>query len=65
MADREELIKQFSDVTGVAEDRAKFFLEAANGELQVSGKSRAGITKGIVICDAIVRITWCFDVILF
>lgn len=42
MADREELIKQFSDVTGVAEDRAKFFLEAANGELQVSGKSRAG-----------------------
>ncbi|KXJ75261.1 hypothetical protein RP20_CCG012059 [Aedes albopictus] len=36
MADREELIKQFSDVTGVAEDRAKFFLEAANGELQVA-----------------------------
>lgn len=36
MADREELIKQFSDVTGVAEDRAKFYLEAANGELQVA-----------------------------
>ncbi|XP_062543587.1 NSFL1 cofactor p47 [Armigeres subalbatus] len=36
MSEREELIKQFSDVTGVAEDRAKFYLEAANGELQVA-----------------------------
>lgn len=35
MADK-DLIKQFSDVTGVAEDRAKFYLEAANGELQVA-----------------------------
>ncbi|XP_065073981.1 NSFL1 cofactor p47 [Ochlerotatus camptorhynchus] len=36
MSDREELVKQFSDVTGVSEDRAKFYLEAANGELQVA-----------------------------
>lgn len=36
MADREELVKQFSDVTGATEDRAKFYLEAANGELQVA-----------------------------
>lgn len=36
MSEREDLVKQFSDVTGVAEDRAKFYLEAANGELQVA-----------------------------
>lgn len=44
MSDREELVKQFSDVTGVSEDRAKFYLEAANGELQVS-LLRVAITK--------------------
>lgn len=36
MSGREELVKQFSDVTGVSEDRAKFYLDAANGELQVA-----------------------------
>ncbi|XP_058463850.1 NSFL1 cofactor p47 [Malaya genurostris] len=36
MSNNEDLIKKFSDVTGVSEDRAKFYLEAANGELQVA-----------------------------
>ncbi|XP_058831871.1 NSFL1 cofactor p47 [Topomyia yanbarensis] len=36
MSNNEELAKKFSDVTGVSEDRAKFYLEAANGELQVA-----------------------------
>lgn len=35
MSDNEELVKKFADVTGVSEDRAKFYLDAANGELQV------------------------------
>lgn len=33
--DQEEMVTQFSDVTGVAADRAKFYLEAANWTLQV------------------------------
>lgn len=36
MSDNEELVKKFADVTGVSEDRAKFYLDAANGELQVA-----------------------------
>lgn len=33
--DQEEMVTQFSDVTGIAADRAKFYLEAANWTLQV------------------------------
>lgn len=36
MSDNEEQVKKFADVTGVSEDRAKFYLDAANGELQVA-----------------------------
>lgn len=38
MADneREEMINQFTDVTGVTTDRARFYLEAANWTLQAS-----------------------------
>lgn len=36
MAEREEQIKQFCEVTGEPEDRAKFFLEASGWNLQVS-----------------------------
>lgn len=36
MSDNEELVKKFADVTGVSEERAKFYLDAANGELQVA-----------------------------
>ncbi|XP_055624536.1 NSFL1 cofactor p47 [Toxorhynchites rutilus septentrionalis] len=36
MSNNEEQIKKFADVTGVSEDRAKFYLDAANGELQVA-----------------------------
>lgn len=56
MSDREELVKQFSDVTGVSEDRAKFYLEAANGELQVS-LLRVAITKESL---SFKNITWNF-----
>lgn len=56
MSDREELVKQFSDVTGVSEDRAKFYLEAANGELQVALSSfyegdNEGDRPGPVVLD--------------
>ncbi|XP_053685562.1 NSFL1 cofactor p47 [Sabethes cyaneus] len=36
MSSNEDLVKKFADVTGVSEDRAKFYLEAANQELQVA-----------------------------
>lgn len=35
MADNEALIAQFMDVTGVQRDRAEFFLNAANFQLDV------------------------------
>ena len=35
-AGREEQIKQFCELTGEAEDRAKFFLEASGWDVQVS-----------------------------
>lgn len=34
-ADQDEMIVQFSDVTGVRADRARFYLESANWTLQV------------------------------
>lgn len=34
-AGRDELISQFSDITGTTADRATFYLEAANWTLQV------------------------------
>lgn len=36
MAGREEQIKQFCELTGQPEDRARFFLEASGWNLQVS-----------------------------
>lgn len=33
--DQQEMVSQFSDVTGVPADRAKFYLESANWTLQV------------------------------
>ena len=36
MAEREEQIKQFCEITGQTEDRAKFFLEASDWDLQAS-----------------------------
>ena len=36
MAEQEEQIKQFCEVTGESEDRAKFFLEASGWNLQVN-----------------------------
>lgn len=36
MSNNEDLVKKFADVTGVSEERAKFYLEAANQELQVA-----------------------------
>lgn len=36
MSDNEELVRKFIAVTEVSEDRAKFYLDAANGELQVA-----------------------------
>jgi len=35
MSDHNELITKFTDVTGVTEDRAKFYLESSNYGLQV------------------------------
>ena len=35
-AGREEQIKQFCELTGETEDRAKFFLEASGWDVQVS-----------------------------
>jgi len=35
--DNQELLKQFRDVTGESEERAKFFLEASGWNLQVGG----------------------------
>lgn len=37
-ADQDEMIVQFSDVTGVRADRARFYLESANWTLQVHRK---------------------------
>lgn len=36
MAEKEEMISQFKDVTGVSTERAEFFLESANWTLQVN-----------------------------
>ena len=36
MAGREEQIERFCEITGETEDRAKFFLEASDWNLQVS-----------------------------
>lgn len=33
---RDEILSEFTAVTGVAEDRAKFYLESANWNLQVN-----------------------------
>lgn len=39
-ADQDEMIVQFSDVTGVRADRARFYLESANWTLQVYRKRK-------------------------
>jgi UBX domain-containing protein 1 len=36
MADRDELLSQFTDVTGTDADRAKFYLESSAWQLEVS-----------------------------
>uniref|UniRef100_U5EYU9 Putative nsfl1 cofactor p47 n=1 Tax=Corethrella appendiculata TaxID=1370023 RepID=U5EYU9_9DIPT len=36
MADHEQVVKEFCDITGLPEDRAKFYLESANFELQLA-----------------------------
>ena len=36
MADRDELLSQFTDVTGVDAARAKFYLESSAWQLEVS-----------------------------
>jgi hypothetical protein len=36
MADRDELLSQFRDVTGIDEERAKFYLESSAWRLEVS-----------------------------
>ena len=36
MSDNEALITQFMDVTGVARERAEFYLESSNFQLQVN-----------------------------
>lgn len=36
MSSNEELISQFVDITGVARERAEFYLESANFQLPVS-----------------------------
>ena len=35
-SNRDEILSDFTAVTGVAEDRAKFYLESANWNLQVT-----------------------------
>jgi hypothetical protein len=35
MADRDELLSQFTDVTGVDAERAKFYLESSAWQLEV------------------------------
>jgi len=35
MADRDELLSQFTDVTGIDAERAKFYLESAAWQLEV------------------------------
>lgn len=35
MADNEALIDQFMDVTGVSRERAEFYVQAANSQLDV------------------------------
>jgi UBA-like domain len=37
MSDNEALITQFMDVTGVTRERAEFYLESSNYQLQVNG----------------------------
>lgn len=34
--EEEELIKHFVDVTGVSEERAKFYIESSNSNLEVN-----------------------------
>jgi UBX domain-containing protein 1 len=36
MADRDELLSQFKDVTGIDTERAKFYLESSAWRLEVS-----------------------------
>jgi UBX domain-containing protein 1 len=36
MADRDELLSQFTDVTGIDAERAKFYLESSAWQLEVS-----------------------------
>uniref|UniRef100_A0A8B9MU93 NSFL1 cofactor p47 n=1 Tax=Accipiter nisus TaxID=211598 RepID=A0A8B9MU93_9AVES len=36
MADREEALREFVAVTGVEEERARFFLESAGWDLQIA-----------------------------
>lgn len=35
MADKEALINQFMEITGVNKDRAEFFINASNSQLEV------------------------------
>lgn len=40
MADREEALREFVAVTGAEEERARFFLESAGGDLQARPAGR-------------------------
>lgn len=46
MSDNEALITQFMVITGASRERAEFFMESANNELQVK-------FPGIIFCFAI------------
>lgn len=43
MANNEELVEQFVDITKDTEDRARFFLEANNWTLEVTATQFAGM----------------------
>uniref|UniRef100_A0A670Z9H3 Uncharacterized protein n=1 Tax=Pseudonaja textilis TaxID=8673 RepID=A0A670Z9H3_PSETE len=51
MADREEALREFVAVTGAEEERARFFLESAGGDLQVGPAGEGKKVPGVSVAS--------------
>lgn len=54
MADTDDSIRQFMGITGVDEERARFYLESSAGELEVSTMRKAPLCVITKVCVFVV-----------
>lgn len=64
MSANDEMLSDFTTVTGIAEDRAKFYLESANWNLQVS-TSKFNVSVFIELSESASQCLGCLSVIDF